>query len=331
MPGGKSVARIATIDKASASASPTLSTGARFLLVTVDLSARALSARCLSGEGAGGFTADLQAEATLTDQTVERSRRLQVRFKTVSVAQLNIIGVDGTATAGGTPPFADRLAALATALAGFDIVALQEVGTVDEVAQLAARAGYPFTAVATGSTTYPDLAFLSRLPLTDVQTYPGPKPGCVLYCGGPIWIHAATLSVDGRPLRIINTHVSPNDIGGGDRSAYRAAQARFIKDNLVDPFPGRVVVAGDFNGNMDLAQPAGPLLDSGAIAIDKTPSTPIPTSPHPEWATHCGDRIELILASSTMSPLTYNGVYGGSFCPPEKLSDHPRVSSIIAL
>jgi endonuclease/exonuclease/phosphatase family metal-dependent hydrolase len=337
--GGKSVARTAVIDESSpnttATTSPISSTSPQSRLVTVDLSGRALSGRCAPNLGAGGFTVELQAEATFADpnHTVGRSPPLRVRYKTVSVVQLNIIGVDATATAAGMPPFAERLDALTTALAGFDVVALQEVGTGAEVTQLAARAGYPFTAIATGSSTYPDLAFLSRLPLTDVQTYAGPKPGCVLgiNCGGPIWIHGATLSVDGRPLRIVNAHVSPNSDTGGDRSDWRAAQARFIKDKLVDPFPGRVVVAGDFNGNYDLAQPAGPLLDSGAVALDKTVSRPIPTPPDPKWATHCGDRIELILASTTMFPLTYNGVYGGSFCPPEKLSDHPRVSSILSL
>jgi endonuclease/exonuclease/phosphatase family metal-dependent hydrolase len=334
--GGKSMARMAMIDNSSSTATssstPASSTSARSLLVTADLSGRALGGRCLSGEGAGGFAAQLQAEATFDDHTVERSALLRVRFKTVNVAQLNIIGADATAVAGGLAPFADRLAALTTAVTGFDVVALQEVGTVSEVTELATRAGYPFTTIATGSKSFPDLAFLSRLPLTDVRTDPGPKPGCVLglNCGGPVWIHSATISVDGRPIRIVNIHVSA-DFGDLDRSAYRAAQARFIKDNLIDPFQGRVLIAGDFNGNYDLAQPGGPLLDSGAVAVDKTASMPIPTPPDPKWATHCGDRIELILTSPTMFPLTYDGVYGGAFCPPEGLSDHPRVSSIIAI
>jgi len=249
--------------------------------------------------------------------------------ETMSIATLNIIGSDATAAAAGLPSFGARLGALAEAVAGFDVVGLQEVASPNEVAQLAERAGYRYYTVATGSGSFPDQGFLSRVPLTDVHTYEGPKTGCVLgiNCGGPVWILVATTELHGKPIRVISTHLSGdymNENGtGNDRSAWRAEQARYIADNLVAPFAGRVVVIGDFNGNDDLVAPRGPLGDAAAQA----PRTVNVAG----WGSHCGDRIDLILPRAPMRARFYDGVYGGLSCTPAGVSDHPRVSALLDL
>jgi len=243
----------------------------------------------------------------------------------MGIATLNIIGNDATAAAAGLPGFDQRLPTLAEAARGFDVVALQEVASADEVARLASRAGYPYYTTG-GASDVPDIALMSRVPLSDVRRYEGPKPGCVLgvNCGGPVWILTATVELSGLPVRVISTHLSGDyQPQGLDRSAWRAAQAAFIKDTLVAPFGGRVVVTGDFNGNDDLVAPKGPLGDAGAGAAYMVQSA--------TGATHCGDRIDLILPRPPVIALAYDGVYGGDFCAPSGLSDHPRVSATLAL
>jgi hypothetical protein len=147
-------------------------------------------------------------------------------------------------------------------------------------------------------------------------------------CGGPVGILVATVNVNGAWIEMVNTHLSgdyKNENGKGlDRSGWRAEQARFIKEQLVLTYPGRVVVVGDFNGNDDLVTDrGGPLIDSGSAA---------PTIiSGPTGQGHCDDRIDLILARPPMSPLAYDGVYGGSSCSPSGVSDHPRVAAILAL
>ena len=163
---------------------------------------------------------------------------------------------------------------------------------------------------------------MSKVPLTGVRRDEAPKPGCwlAINCGGPVWTLTATVELSGMSVRVINTHLSgdysPQNL---DRSAWRAAQAAFIKDTLVAPFGGRVVVLGDFNGNEDLITPRGPMGDAGATATYMVQNG--------AGETHCGDRIDLILPRPPAVALAYDGVY----CPPTGLSDHPRVSALLAL
>lgn len=245
----------------------------------------------------------------------------------LTVATLNIIGTDTTALAAGLPSFAERLDAMASAVAGFDIVGLQEVYSGEQVRRLAERAGYPFWTVGVGVSGRPDAGFMSRTPLTGSTRHEGPKPGCWagINCGGPVWILVATTVVHGKAVRVVNTHLSGDYSPQGlDRSAWRAAQARFISDELVKRFPGRVIVVGDFNGNDDLVTAkGGPLLDAAAEA----PTTVL----GPGGEGHCGDRIDLILIRPPMQVLAYDGVYGGLTCSPAGVSDHPRVAAVLAL
>jgi hypothetical protein len=248
----------------------------------------------------------------------------------LTVATFNIIGTDATANRGGYGSFNERLDELAAAAAGFDVVGLQEVDSEDQARRLAERAGYPYYTVGIGVSGRPDQAFLSRSLLTGIQRYEGPKTGCVLgiNCGGPVWILVASVNVNGTNIRVVNTHVSGdynNENGTGlDRSPWRAEQARFIKDKLVLPYPGRVVVVGDFNGNDDLVTGrGGPLIDSGAASPTIVPG--------PTGQGHCDDRIDLILARPPMAPLAYDGVYGGFSCSPSGVSDHPRVAAVLTL
>ena len=246
---------------------------------------------------------------------------------TMSVATLNVIGNDQTAANAGLPGFDDRLEMLAEAVRGLDVVALQEVASADQVVKLAARAEFPYYTTG-GASGAPDLALMSKVPLTGVRRDAGPKPGCWLGidCGGPVWILTATVELSGMPVRVINTHLSGDyhneDGNGTDRTAWRAAQAAFIKDMLVAPFGGRVVVVGDFNGNDDLVAPRGPLADAGATAPYMVQNA--------AGETHCGDRIDLILPRPPIVALAYDGVYGG-VCAPAGLSDHPLVSALLAL
>ncbi|MFC6082530.1 endonuclease/exonuclease/phosphatase family protein [Sphaerisporangium aureirubrum] len=245
---------------------------------------------------------------------------------TLSVATLNILGNDDTARAGGLPGFDVRISPMAAALRGFDVVGLQEVADASEAERLAHAAGFPYHTVGSAAGV-PDQAILSRHPLSDVRRLEGPKPGCVLgiNCGGPVWILAATADVHGQPVRIVNTHLSgdyaPQKL---DRTAWRAAQAKYVKDVLVTPYRGHVVVVGDFNGDDSLViAKGGPLLD----AADTAPSV----FPGPDGQPHCGDRIDLILPRPPMKALSYDGVYGGPYCPPAGMSDHPRVAAVLTL
>ena len=190
---------------------------------------------------------------------------------TMGIATLNIIGNDATRQ----PPLGWPASASACRRSrrrpGFAGVAVQEVASAEPGRPARVRAGYPcFTSG--GTSGVPDLALMSRVPLTDVRRDEGPKPGCVLglNCGGPVWILTAKVELSGMPVRVITTHLSgdyQNEDGHGlDRSAWRAAQAAFIKDALVAPFGGRVVVVGDFNGNDDLVAPHGPLSDAAVGA-----------------------------------------------------------------
>jgi endonuclease/exonuclease/phosphatase family metal-dependent hydrolase len=257
--------------------------------------------------------------------------RLERVNRTLSVANLNIVGTDATARQYGLGTFAQRLPALERAVAGFDLVALQEVASRAQAATVARRAGYRFY------DAHGELAILSRWPLTTRKHLYGDMPGCVagINCGGEVHIQAATARVDGEPVRIVNTHLSADYDGPAcvlfichpqhlDRGIYRAAQARQIRDRLVAPFAGHVLVAGDFNGNTDLAAPTGPLTD--AYTAPTRVSAPNPATG--ALTDHCGHRIELILMSAAMTPLHYDGVYGR--CPADlALSDHPRTSAVL--
>jgi endonuclease/exonuclease/phosphatase family metal-dependent hydrolase len=271
----------------------------------------------------GAIVAELTATAVFGDSDDPvTSTTLRLRSRVLAVANLNIIGADQTAVADGFGTFDERLDRLAAALAEFDLVSLQEVGDADQVSRLAEKAGFPQQAA------YPDLGFLSRWPLTDIRELLGDKPGCVLYINCPFdaHIHAATVIVGGQPIRIINAHVSGDGGPGADRSAYRAAQAQQIREKLIEPFSGIVIVAGDFNGNDDLVAPKGPLND--AFNTTNRATVKNPDDGTDIW--HCGDRIELILTSPQVASVQYNGIFGR--CPqPLNLSDHPRVSALLAL
>jgi endonuclease/exonuclease/phosphatase family metal-dependent hydrolase len=257
----------------------------------------------------------------------------------LNVATLNIVGNDATATHPnyrlGT--FATRLDGLAEAISGFDVVALQEVASVEQVEQLARRTGMYFHD--TFLEGQPGCggclggqAILSRWPLSDARQLDGERPGCFMgiNCGGPNGIQAATVLAPGhQPLRLVNAHLSVR------ADEWKAAQAAQIRRELVDPFSGPVLVAGDFNGNDDLVSPKGPLREA-----HWAPSKVIAHNPKTgRDADHCmdraadrpaekeDDRIDHILIRSG-AELTYNGVYGK--CPVDlKLSDHPRVSARI--
>ena len=257
----------------------------------------------------------------------------------LNVATLNIVGNDATATGPdyrlGT--FATRVDGLAKAITGFDVVVLQEVASVEQVEQLAERTGMyysdTFLEVQAGcGRCLGGQGILSRWPLSDVRHLDGERPGCFLgiNCGGPNGIQAATVSAPGhQPLRLVNAHLSVR----GDE--WRAAQAAQIRRELVDPFRGAVIVAGDFNGNDDLVSPKGPMREA-----HWAPSKVIAhNSKTGRDADHCMDReadrpaededvrIDHVLIRSGVE-LTYNGVYGK--CPVDlKLSDHPRVSARI--
>ena len=247
--------------------------------------------------------------------------------RVMTVATINILGADDTATEHGYGSFAERLDDLATAAAGFDVVGLQEVASADQVRQLAERAGYPYWTLGDWAPDrFPDQAILSSVPLADVHRYEGPKSGCVLgiNCGGPVWIVTATAVVRGQPVRIVNTHLSGDYAPQGlDRSAWRAEQAAFIRERLVDPFTGSVVVVGDFNGYDDLVRPKGPLTDAADAAPTRVEV--------PDWGAHCGDRIDLVLTRAPMAPLAYDGVYGGDYCAPSGVTDHVRVGVVLSL
>jgi endonuclease/exonuclease/phosphatase family metal-dependent hydrolase len=236
-----------------------------------------------------------------------------LRRFTINVGNFNLVGVDATAQSNGVSNFDERLDRVAAAIADFDVVALQEI-SADQVERLAEKAGFEF------HEAYPDLGLLSRWKLTDVQQLIGDRPGCVIACGNPSHIQAATVHPVGPPIRIVNTHMLACAC-----DPWRAAQATQIRQTLVDTFPGRVIVTGDFNGNDDLAQPKGILRDA-YNAMHRA------VAPNPETGTvtdHCGDRIELILMSPAMAALTYDGIFGK--CPKNlDLSDHPRVSALLA-
>ncbi|WP_033342991.1 endonuclease/exonuclease/phosphatase family protein [Catenuloplanes japonicus] len=277
---------------------------------------------CGGQASTGTLAGELVATAVFEDASAPvTSPVLRFRSGTLHVANLNIIGAEATAATGGLGTFAERLDQLGAALVDFDIVAVQEAGD-DQVRQLAEKAGFPYHAA------YPGLGFLSRWELTDIVQLVGDKPGCVLgiNCGGEVHLHAATVRVAGRGVRIVNTHLSADFAEQGlDRTAWRAAQAAQIRRTLVEPFAGPVIVIGDFNGNDDLAVPKGPLRDAYGTAwrvVARDPGTGLDTD-------HCGDRIELILMTGAFAPIMYDGVFGR--CPaPLNLSDHPRVSALLA-
>jgi endonuclease/exonuclease/phosphatase family metal-dependent hydrolase len=213
---------------------------------------------------------------------------------------------------------------------------LQEVGSLAQVQELASRTGMYYTDA--HLLTQPGCrgclggqAILSRWGLSDIRHLEGDRAGCVFDCGGATAVQAGTVQVPGQPaVRFVNTHLSMRTQQTG------AAQAEQIRTQLVNPFPGPVVVGGDFNGNRDLVAPIGPLTDAFAALRPVTAHNPITDRD----AIHCGDRdpaqplddedprIDHILVRGGTS-LTYNGVYGK--CPANlRLSDHPRVSARIA-
>ncbi len=257
----------------------------------------------------------------------------------INVASFNMLGNDDTAARYGYPSYANRLEAIADSLSGFDVVLLQEVGTPQQVADLAERTGLVFTDVyllpqpgCRGCST--GQAILSRWPLLDIRHLEGDRPGCFLgiNCGGPIAIEAATVLRPGQvPVRFVNAHLT---IKSAD---WQTAQAAQIRRELIDRYAGPVVVGGDFNGNADLIYPAGPLTDALSAAADRAVAHNPVTG---RDATHCSERdpskpleeederIDHILVRGG-TPQAYNGVYGK--CPADlRLSDHPRISARIS-
>jgi endonuclease/exonuclease/phosphatase family metal-dependent hydrolase len=252
------------------------------------------------------------------------------------VATFNITGHATTRANYSLPPFSQALPGIAEGIRGHDVVALQEVASVDQLVTVARAAGYPyaeFTQPTLDPRPYagPDVALLSRTPLSNVVRVELPKPGCVLgiNCGGPVWAVAAQTSVGGVPVTVVNTHLSA-DFESNNRSAWRKAQADYIRTRWIDGNPQRVIVLGDFNGEESLHR-GGPMTEAFATAQRATaPADPADPDHDP---TTCSARVDEIYVRAPMDVTGYDGRYGGDQpgCGPRGLSDHARISAVLPL